>query len=108
MKVPLPSGRDGMYHQCRVTITPHRGATQVSVSVKDFHDDASPFRNYYEPINVEFKPNGREQLRLNVKKAGPADLRAGGRVKLGKGIVVPAGGYLVIVRNRGRLRDHSA
>ena len=64
--VPLPSGTDDMYHQYRVTITPHRRADTVKVSIEEFHDNASPFPNVYKPFDIEHKPNGREQLRLDV------------------------------------------
>ena len=64
--VPMPTGTDNMYHQYRVTITPHRRADMVKISVKDFHDNASPFPNVYKPFGVANKPNGREQLRLAV------------------------------------------
>ena len=64
--VPLPSGPDNVYHQYRVTITPHRGATMVKVSIKAFHDNGSPHQNWYIPVDVANKPNGREQLRLTV------------------------------------------
>ena len=64
--VPLPSGTDEMYHQYRVTITPHRRADMVKVSVKEFHDNEKPFPNVYKPFNVDNKANGREQLRLEV------------------------------------------
>ena len=53
--VPLPTGVDGMYHQYRVTITPHRRVDTVKISIKEFHDRAS-----------SFKPDSREQLRLAV------------------------------------------
>ena len=66
MFVPLPSGRDGMYHQYRVTITPHRRAAMVKISIKEFHDNPAPYPNWYIPFGVENKPNGREQLRLAV------------------------------------------
>ena len=79
--VPLPTGTDDMYHQYRVKITPHRRATSVSVSVKEFHDNATPYKNYYQPIDLDEKPNGREQLTLavNIPKH---DLDAGYRVYL--------------------------
>ena len=64
--VPATSGTDGMYHQYRVTITPHRRADMVKISVKEFHDNASPYPNVYKPFNIDNKPNGREQLRLKV------------------------------------------
>ena len=64
--VPSPTGTDNMYHQYRVTITPHRRADMVKISIKEFHDNASPFPNVYKPFDVANKPNGREQLRLAV------------------------------------------
>ena len=64
--VPMPSGPDNMYHQYRVTITPYQGTGMVKISIKKFHDGALPFRNVYTPVNVAYKPNGREQLRLAV------------------------------------------
>ena len=64
--VPLPSGDDDMYHQYRVTITPYQGVGMVKISIKEFHDGGSPFLNIYKPLNVDYKPNGREQLRLAV------------------------------------------
>ena len=84
--VPLPSaddegGTDNMYHQYRVTITPHRRATEVKVHVKEFHDDASPYKNYYQPIGLDSKPNGRDQLRLTVN-IPKHDLEAGYRIYL--------------------------
>ena len=64
--IPAPTGDDEMYHQYRVTITPYRRVDMVKISVKEFNDGGSPFLNIYKPINIEFKPNGREQLRLAV------------------------------------------
>ena len=64
--VPFPTGDDKMYHQYRVTITPHRRVNTVKISIKEFHDNASPFPNVYKPFDVANKPNGREQLRLDV------------------------------------------
>ena len=64
--VPAPTGTDLMYYQYRVTITPHRRADMVKVSVKEFHDNAKPFPNVYKPFNLDVKPNGREQLQLKV------------------------------------------
>ena len=64
--VPATTGDDEMYHQYRVTITPHRRADMVKINIKDFHDNASPFPNIYKPFDVPNKPNGREQLRLAV------------------------------------------
>ena len=81
MNVPLPTGPDQMYHQYRVTITPHRRADMVKISIKEFHDGALPFPNVYKPFNVGNKPNGREQLRLAVATTTPP-LGAGFMVSL--------------------------
>ena len=100
--VPLPSGPDNMYWQYRVTITPDKRTADftLKVRVKEFHDGDAP-RHYYYPDDVGNKPNGREQLRINVKAASLANLKAGYRVILPKDIVIPAGGYLVIIKDAG-------
>ena len=64
--VPLPSGPDNVYHQYRVTITPYRRVGMVKISIKEFNDGGSPVLNIYKPLNLDYKPNGREQLRLAV------------------------------------------
>ena len=64
--VPEPTGRDNMYHQYRVTVTPHRGVNAVKISIKEFHDSGLPITNVYVPTHLAYKPNGREQLRLLV------------------------------------------
>ena len=63
--VPLPTGADGMYHQYRVTITPHRRVDTVKISIKEFHDRAS-----------SFKPDSREQLRLAVATTTTTEVMA--------------------------------
>ena len=64
--IPAPTGDDEMYHQYRVTITPYRRVGMVKISVKEFNDGGSPVLNIYKPLNLDYKPNGREQLRLAV------------------------------------------
>ena len=66
MNVPMPTGDDEMYHQYRVTITPYRRVDMVKISIKEFNDGGSPVLNIYKPLNLDYKPNGREQLRLAV------------------------------------------
>ena len=99
--VPLPSGPDGLYHQYRVTVTPHKRAADftLKMSVKAFHDGASPYPNYYLPIDVGVKPNGREELRLTVEKT-TTHLPVGYRVPIPKDYHVPGGGYLVITKSK--------
>ena len=65
-KVPLPTGPNGLYWECRIMISPHRRAVDVTVNIKEFHDGDVP-RYYYYPHQVDRKPNGREQLHLPVK-----------------------------------------
>ena len=100
--VPLPSGPDNMYWQYRVTITPDEKTADftLKVRVKEFHDGDAP-RHYYYPDDVGNKPNGREQLRVDVKGVPLANLKAGYRVILPKDIVIPAGGYLVVAKDAG-------
>ena len=64
--VPLPTGPNGLYWECRIDISPHRRATTVTIKIDEFHDGDAP-RNYYYPHQVDKKPNGREQLHLQVK-----------------------------------------
>ena len=90
--VPAPTGLDNMYHEYRVTVTPQRrqGPYTLTLSVKGFGS--------YSPFLIGEKPNGREQLRVPVKK-DPRDRTAGIRVIVGKDIVVPKNGYLIIARD---------
>ena len=101
MLVPMPTGTDNMYHQYRVTITPHRRADMVKVSIKEFHDNAVPYPNVYKPFNVENKPNGREQLRLTVDTTTTA-LGAGFKLYLphSEGAKIPANGYYLLTRDK--------
>ena len=90
-----------MYHQYRVTITPHRRASEVKVSVKEFHDNATPYKNFYQPIALDSKPNGREQLTLKVN-IPKHDLEAGYRIYLPheEGADFPANGHYILARNK--------
>ena len=99
--VPMPTGTDNRYHQYRVTITPHRRASEVRVHLKEFHDNASPYPNVYKPFDVGNKPPGREQLRLkvNIEKF---DLEDGVRVYLphdGKADF-PDNGHYILTRSK--------
>ena len=103
--IPLTTNaNDNRYHQYRVTITPHRRADMVKISIKEFHDNASPFPNVYKPFDVGNKPNGREQLRLPVA-TDLAALGAGTMIYLphGEGAQITyAGspGHLIIAKNK--------
>ena len=101
--VPMPTGDDNMYHQYRVTITPHQKSADftIKIKVKGFHDGGSPIRNTYvapgfgESGNL---PNGRDILSINVKGAA-RNLTAGYKVTIPADIRIPGGGYLVITQN---------
>ena len=99
--IPLPTGTDNMYHQYRVTVTPHTKSADfdLKISVKSFHDGGSPTRDVYVPVNLSGKPNGREELRLRVKGAA-RNLTAGYKVTIPKDWIIPANGYLIIAQNK--------
>ena len=99
--VPQPTGADDMYHQYRVTITPHRRADMVKISIKEFHDNASPFPNVYKPFDVANKPNGREQLRLAVA-TDLAALGSGTMLYLphSEGAKIPENGFYILAKNK--------
>ena len=100
--IPLPTGTDSMYRQYRVTITPHRRATSVKVSLKLFHDNASPYNNYYQPgVNAGSTPNGREKLELTVN-IPKHDLEAGYRIYLPheEKPDFPKNGHYILARNK--------
>ena len=101
MNVPATTGADDMYHQYRATITPHRRADMVKISIKEFHDNASPFPNVYKPFDVENKPNGREQLRLAVA-TDLAALGSGTMLYLphSEGAKIPENGFYILAKNK--------
>ena len=101
VNVPLTTAADGKYHEYRVTITPHTLPKdfEIKISVKGFDDGGSPLRQFYVPVDVANKPNGREELRLKVKGAA-RNLTAGYKVTIDAGWIIPATGYLVIAQNK--------
>ena len=98
----MTTADDDMYHQYRVTITPHQKPADfdIKISVKAFDDGGSPLRQFYVPVDVGSKPNGREELRLKVKGTA-RNLEAGYRVTIPEKWIIPAGGYLVIAKDIG-------
>ena len=101
--VPMPTGDDNMYHQYRVTITPHQKSADfmIKIRVKEFHDGGSPIRNTYVAPGFGDSgnlPNGRDILSIDVKGA-ERNLTAGYKVTVPKEIRIPGGGYLVITQN---------
>ena len=98
--IPDPSGADEMYHEYRVTITPHTKSAEfdLKISVKAFRSAGEPLL-LYSPIDVGAKPNGREELRLRVKGTA-RDLTAGYKVTVPKDWIIPANGYLIIAKDK--------
>ena len=101
--VPLPTGPNGMYWECRIMISPHRRAVDVTVNIDEFHDGGVP-RNYYYPHLVATKPNGREQLKLDVDLA-QFNLEDGRAVYLphdekAKITYAGTGGHYILVTNK--------
>ena len=102
--VPESTGIDKMYYEYRVTVTPRKRNADftLKVKVKEFDPQDSQGRVFpnekYRRFDLDAKPNGREQLTLTVMEAR-ATVKAGYRVTVPKDIVIPAKGYLVIVKN---------
>ena len=102
--VPVTTGIDDMYYEYRVTVTPRKRNADftLKVKVKEFDPENAQGRTFpnekYRRFDLDAKPNGREQLTLTVMEAR-ATVKAGYRVTVPKDIVIPAKGYLVIVKN---------
>ena len=102
--VPESTGIDEMYYEYRVTVTPRKRNADftLKIKVKEFDPENAQGRVFpnekYRRFDLDAKPNGREQLTLTVMEAR-ADVKAGYRVTVPKDIVIPANGYLVIVKN---------
>ena len=102
--VPESTGIDKMYYEYRVTVTPRKRNADftLKVKVKEFDPENAQGRVFpnekYRRFDLDAKPNGREQLTLTVMEAR-ATVKAGYRVAVPKDIVIPANGYLVIVKN---------
>ena len=102
--VPESTGIDSMYYEYRVTVTPRKRNADftLKVKVKEFDPENAQGRVFpnekYRRFDLDAKPNGREQLTLTVMEAR-ATVKAGYRVTVPKDIVIPANGYLVIVKN---------
>ena len=102
--VPESTGIDDMYYEYRVTVTPRKRNADftLKIKVKEFDPENAQGRTFpnekYRRFDLDAKPNGREQLTLTVMEAR-ATVKAGYRVTVPKDIVIPANGYLVIVKN---------
>ena len=104
--VPLPTNisaaaGDQVYHQFRVTITPHNRSTVVTVSIKAFSDGETPSYKY-DPALFAGGPNGRHYLTVDVERKRTA-LGAGYQLYLPKGDPagkVPVDGFHIVTSNK--------
>ena len=104
--IPLPtnisaSARDQVYHQFRVTITPHNRSKAVTVSIKAFSDGETPSYKY-DPVLFAGGPNGRHYLTIDVERK-PDALGDGYQLYLPKGDpagTAPVDGYYIVTRKK--------
>ena len=102
--VPAPTGADNLYYEYRVTVTPRQRNADftLKIKLKDWEPAKAQSRVFpnerYRKFDLDDKPNGREQLALTIM-ATRATVKAGVRVSLPDGILIPAGGFLVITKN---------
>ena len=102
--VPAPTGADNLYYEYRVTVTPRQRNADftLKIKLKDWEPADAQSRMFpnerYRKFDLDDKPNGREQLALTIM-ATRATVKAGVRVSLPDGILIPAGGFLVITKN---------
>ena len=92
---------DQVYHQFRVTITPHNRSTVVTVSIKAFSDGETPSYKY-DPALFAGGPNGRHYLTVDVERKRTA-LGDGFQLYLPKGDPAgkaPVDGYYIVTRNK--------
>ena len=119
--VPDPSGRDRMYHTYLASITPKGTADTVTIKVKGFKDLVLPRIVVGVNGDTEVKageyvtatdavladqPNGRERLTVKVVKDPAAALADGYVVDLTNKRVAPAGGYLVVAKDKDMTGIH--
>ena len=112
--VPSPSGRDQKYHPYLITIEPDltvRGdahenqVRNVEIRVKAFNDLVIPANGWVPPTNYSLAVN-RSLLEVPVNPAAittdvfkPAtDAKTANEIFINDGLVIPAGGYLVITQ----------
>ena len=129
--LPNTTGRDNKYHQYLVTITPTPGFVgDVTVSVAEFDDMEKPVANTYVPLVKSQRLNtetdagrdlriteGREVLTVEANAAADTNITAAtaaydarqliydaisNEYTLPQKLVIPAGGYLVLVGDRGK------
>ena len=98
----VATGADGKLYPYLVTLTPaYLTMKDIVVTVKSFEDKTSPVsRKYVPPIDPDDYKEGIDKLTIEVgaTKAAPATT-AGIEVVIGKGVVIPKDGYLVVAKS---------
>ena len=98
--------RDGDLHLYLVTITTKPGEKTFAIRIKNFAGNELPAPGTAQEMYIRGAdntlPEGRQKLMVTTNVADPKpDLKAGIRVSLGKDIVIPAGGYLIVAEDAG-------
>ena len=104
--VPDPTGRDAKYYPYLATIEPDGSKDKVIISVKNFSDmvrargegTSAIKAGMYEYPGDKAATNGREKLEVTVAKA-ITTAKPGKSVGIPNDTIIPAGGYLVVVRD---------
>ena len=110
--IPSPSGRDQLYHPYLVTITPDlKERDDVEIRVEMFDDMVIPAKSFVPPTNYALAIN-RSLLAVPVNVSAttivtdPAlfkpstDAKKPNEVFIPDGLVIPAGGYLVLTQGK--------
>ena len=94
------TGRDGMHHLYFFRITPAAVVGNLVIKLNNFEDQEKPVSNrYIAPLRDIDRVEGFDKLTVKINK--PVPVRAGIKVSVPAGIVVPGRGYLVAARNDG-------
>ena len=104
--VPLTTGRDRRYHSYLLTITPDlkKGDETVEIAVNKFDDMVLPANSWSPPANLSLAHN-RYLLIVPVAQDVLTDIfepaatdKPSNEVFISEGLVIPAGGYLVLTQ----------
>ncbi len=104
---PVATGNDAKFYLYRVTITPDFKKDKVIVWVKDFVDSALDPTSKYTLVTVNKVPDdlGADKAKLEVSvdltNVDKPTAAAGVSVGIPNDTIIPAGGYLVVVRDDG-------
>ena len=101
---PLPAtGPDGMLHEFVLTLTPTypAGKPDIVVKVNEFaNTDFPEAKMYVPPTDAEDYVEGFDKLTIQVDKVKSTATTAGIEVVIGKGVIIPKDGYLVVAKSK--------